>query len=345
MGSPTRRPIRVMQSFASLRPTSNPYIHLLDAALASTPGIEHVRFDRRRALLGRYDALHLHWPETLLTGSTRPRTFARRAFAIALAARLSVSRIALVRTVHNPSAHEGTSRWEQRYLAWLDRRTDHRIVLNEHTALPPGATATLIPHGHYRDWFAAQPRRDPLPATLAFVGLLRPYKGLEELLEAFATTAGSAPALRLRLAGRPVDARLEREIRALAARDARVSLDLRHLSEAEFANAVMESAGVVLPYRAMHNSGAALAALSLDRPVLVPRSAVTESLAAEVGPGWVAMFDGQISGERLLAFADAAAAPPGTPPSLEARGWAPAGALHREAFLVAIRHRRAGGRR
>ena len=41
---------------------------------------------------------------------------------------------------------------------------------------------------------------------------------------------------------------------------------------------------MVLPYRQMHNSGAVLAALSLDRPVLVPATD-QRGLGAEVGPG------------------------------------------------------------
>ncbi len=336
--------IRVMQSFGPPRETTNPYIHMLDSALARTPGVEHVRFDRRRALLGRYDALQLHWPETLLRGSTRSRTIARRAFALALGARLALTRVALVRTVHNLHPHAGATRWERGYLAWLDRRTDHRILLNEQTPVPPGASSTLIPHGHYRDWFAHVPVVPPTPSLLSFVGLVRPYKGVEELLDAFASTAGTQPGLRLRIAGSATSAGIEREVRDRAARDRRVELDVRYLPEEAFANAVMGSAGVVLPYRSMHNSGSALAALSLDRPVLVPRTDVTEALATEVGPGWVTTFDGTISGADLERFAAIAAHPPATPPDLGSRGWDDAGAAHRSAFEAAVARRRAGAR-
>jgi beta-1,4-mannosyltransferase len=332
-----------MQSFGAPRPTTNPYIHMLDAALARTPGVEHVRFDRRRALLGRYDALQVHWPDTLLRGSTGSRTALRRAFAVALAARLALTPVALVRTVHNVQPHDGASRWERGYLAWLDRRTDHRILLTEQTPVPPGAASTLIPHGHYRDWFADVPVAPPTPGTLAFVGLVRPYKGVEELLDAFASTAGARPDLRLRIAGSAASPDVERDVRERAARDARVELDLRYLPEEAFANAVMRSAGVVLPYRAMHNSGSALAALSLDRPVLVPRTDVTEALAREVGPGWVTTFDGTISGADLERFAAIAAHTPATPPDLGARGWDGAGAAHRSAFAAAVARRRGAG--
>src|SRR5699024_7660440 len=61
----TAKPLRVMQSFGPPRPTSNPYIHMLDESLAHTPDLIHQRFGRARAFFGRYDAIHFHWPETL----------------------------------------------------------------------------------------------------------------------------------------------------------------------------------------------------------------------------------------------------------------------------------------
>ncbi|MFP5251342.1 MAG: glycosyl transferase, partial [Actinomycetes bacterium] len=150
----------------------------------------------------------------------------------------------------------------------------------------------------------------------------------------------AAPHLRLRIAGSPSDATVEREVRGRAASDPRVVLDLRHLSEAEFADAVLECAGVVLPYRSMHNSGAVLAALSLGRPVLVPRNEITEALAAEVGLGWIELFDAPLDGGRLQSFAEVAAQRPPTPPELSAREWTGAGAAHRSAFERAIAIRR-----
>lgn len=332
--------VRVMQSFGPPRATSNPYIHMLDAALERTPGVEHLRFDRRRALLGRYDALQLHWPDALLRGSTRWRTLARRTFAVALGARLALTRVALVQTVHNIRPHSDATAWEQRYLSWLDRRTDHRILLNAQTEVAADAATTLIPHGHYRDWFAAVPAVPPTPGLLAFVGLVRPYKGVEDLLDAFASTAATHPSLRLRIAGSATTDEIARDVRARAADDARVELDLRYLPEEAFAHTVMESMGVVLPYRAMHNSGSALAALSLDRPVLVPRTEVNEALAREVGPGWVVTFDGRLSADDIERFAASSARPPVVPPDLRLRGWDETGEAHLVAFRAAVARRR-----
>lgn len=338
------RPLRVMQSFGPPRATSNPYVHMLDEALDATPGVEHLRFDRRRALFGRLDAIQFHWPETLFGTGSGAKGLARRAFAAALRARLSLGGVAVIRTVHNVELPKDVSPWQRRYLEWVERRTDHRIVLNDLTELPPGSGSTLIPHGHYRDWFADVERIEAAPSTLGFVGLVRRYKGVEDLIRAFRETTATAPDLRLRIAGNPTSAGIAEEIRAEAAEDSRIELDLRYLSEPDFARAVMSSTGIVLPYRFMHNSGTVLAALSLDRPVLVPRNAVNEQLSDEVGPGWITMFDGDLTASDLPAFADSLTTPPPAGPDLAARNWDRAGIAHREAFERAVAHRRAGRR-
>jgi len=333
-----------MQSFGAPRPTSNPYVHMLDDALAATPGVEHLRFDRRQALFGRLDAIQFHWPETLFGAGTGAKALARRAFAVALRARISLGRVAVIRTVHNVELPTDVAPWQRRYLEWVERRTDHRIVLNDLTELPQGAESTLIPHGHYRDWFADVEKTEAAPGTLGFVGLVRRYKGVEDLIRVFRDTADAAPDLRLRIAGNPTSAGIADEVRESAKADGRIELDLRYLSEPDFARAVMGSAGIVLPYRFMHNSGTVLAALSLNRPVLVPRTAVNEALSAEVGPGWITMFDDELVASDLVAFADAIRALPEGEPDLSARDWDRAGVAHRDAFRRAVAHRRAGAR-
>jgi beta-1,4-mannosyltransferase len=75
------------------------------------------------------------------------------------------------------------------------------------------------------------------------------------------------------------------------ARRPRVRLTLRHADDDELVEAVGEAQVVVLPYRQMHNSGALLLALSLDRRVLVPSGPVTDELAARVGEHWVCTAD------------------------------------------------------
>lgn len=330
-----------MQSFGRPRATTNPYLHMLDSALASTPGLDHRRFERRGALLGRYDAIHLHWPETLLGTGSRVKRALRLAYAWTLLAKVLLTHTAIVRTAHNVDLPTGVSRAERTFLTAVERHTDLRILLNAHTDVD--GVSVLIRHGHYREWFADVDVPDATPGTLAFVGLVRRYKGVEHLLETFAATADRAPELRLRVSGNPSPG-LAEEIESIAATDPRVHLDLRFLPEPDFARAASAAAGVVLPYRFMHNSGTALAALSLGRPVLLPANEVNADLAAEVGPDWVHTYEGDLDADDLLAFAAATRTAPAAPPELRARDWDRVGTDHLAAYREAIRHRR-GGRR
>ena len=128
-----------------------------------------------------------------------------------------------------------------------------------------------------------------------------------------------------------------------AARAERLSgldVTLRYVSDNEFVEVVTSSELVVLPYRFMHNSGTALAALSLERPVLVPDNDVNRALSEEVGPGWVHRFTGELASGALLDAVQAVRAePPATAPDLGARDWHDVGAAHARAYRLAMDRR------
>jgi beta-1,4-mannosyltransferase len=167
----------VLQSFPRPRPTTNPYLIMLGRALDALPDAHLRTFSRRTALLGRYDVFHVHWPETLVTGRTPLRKLARQAFFVALLLRLRLTRTPLVRTLHNLELPQGISRREVALLRWAERWTSLWIRINESTELSRDAAFETILHGHYRDWFAARPRRPVIPGRLTFFGLIRRYKG------------------------------------------------------------------------------------------------------------------------------------------------------------------------
>jgi len=101
---------------------------------------------------------------------------------------------------------------------------------------------------------------------------------------------------------------------------------------------VTASQVIALAHREMFNSGTVLAALSLDRPVLLPRNTLTEELAAEVGADWVLLYDEPLTGADLIAALAALDARPidGAGPDLTARDWDRAGAAHLAAYRAAL---------
>lgn len=335
--------LRVMQSFRKPRVTSNPYIHMLDEALEQAEGIEHLRFSWPGALLGRLDVVHFHWPEVFLEGRTPVHRVVRRARMQALLWKLRLTRTAIVRTVHNLELPSGISGWDRRMLESVRRRAAVSIALNDQTEVP--GTVAVVPHGHYVDWFAGMERSERVPDRLAFVGLVRRYKGVEALIAAFADLRARRPEATLVISGRPTTEEMDAEVRRLAATTPGIELQLEYLTEADYARAVTAASLVVLPYVHMHNSGTVLAALSLDRPVLVPDNEVNRALAAEVGPGWVHTFEGTLSADDIGRALDAVrTGDQGMSPDLSQRGWAATGTAHAEAYRRAARARRRGAR-
>ena len=284
--------------------------------------------------------LHVHWPDALLAGRHWWTRAGKRVAFAGLVARLRLRRIAVVRTVHNVTPPSGP-RLDRALIRALDRRTDVRIRIAAQTPDADGVPSVLIPHGHYRTWFERMPQAAMVPGQLGYVGLIKPYKGVERLVDAYAAASAIDPTLTLRISGKPVDEGIERRLRAATARLDGLETTLRYVGEAEFVEVVTSSELVVLPYRFMHNSGTALAALSLGRPILVPANEVNRALSSEVGPGWVQQFDGDLTAGALLdAMRALRADPPAAAPDLSARGWDDAGALHAGAYLLALRNGR-----
>jgi glycosyltransferase involved in cell wall biosynthesis len=328
-----------MQSFGEPRDTTNPYIVMLRDALVAEPSIEHVPFSWRSALTEPYDVLHVHWPDALLAARHWWTKAGKRVALAGLIARVRVSGIAVVRTIHNVAPASGPL-LDRTLIRALERRTDVEVHLAASTPGTPGVPSVLVPHGHYRTWFERMPRAAVVPGRLGYVGLIKPYKGVERLVEAFAEASAIDAALSLHIAGKPVDHDVERRLDVAAEHVAGLRTTLRYLSEEEFAEVITSSELVVLPYRFMHNSGAALAALSLARPLLVPDNELNRALCAEVGPGWMHFFTGELSASALLdALRAVRAAPPRGEPELGAREWKETGSAHARAYRLAVERR------
>ncbi|WP_417554617.1 glycosyltransferase [Microbacterium sp.] len=334
----SRRTLAVMESLPMIRPTTNPYLVQLIHSLESTPGIDVSFLDWRRAILGPLDVFHVHWPELLVGSHHRLGRVARRLLTIAFLIRIRLTRVAVVRTLHNLERPSGLARIDLLLLGILDRLTTLTITLNDQTPLPEGQPRRTILHGHYRDWYARHRAPEAIKGRVGYVGLIRRYKGVGQLIRAF--HAMDDPESTLSVAGRPSSEELENGLLDLAGHDPRIEFHFQFLEDAELVSRICESELIVLPYKHMHNSGTVLAALSLARPVLVPDNAVNRALAEEVGPGWIHFFDHKLTRDDLVRALGAIANRDGRIPDLSRRDWSQVGGEHAEAFRTAVALRR-----
>jgi len=212
---------------------------------------------------------------------------------------------------------------------WLYERMDAVVVHSEHGAarlreearLDPGRVR-VIPHGAFAH-LTRQPAAAPLPPELAGAppgvpvvlcfGLMRPYKGIDVLLDAWRELAPGGDA-ELWLAGMP-----RMDVGPLrAAAPAGVRWVPRFVTGAELAALFRRAALAVLPYREIDQSGVLFTALAFGVPLLLTRVGGFSELeptkaAALVAPGDAAALAGALrellgDPERLSAMAAAARA-------------------------------------
>lgn len=328
----TSGPLTVLESFGPPHGRTNPYLVQLFASFPDRIHAEY--FSWGRALRGDYDVLHVHWPEVMVRGSDRLRTVLRCGAFLLTLLRIRLTRRALVRTLHNRQPHERPDPVQRALIRLCDRWTTEWIILNRETPPPTSAPRTLAPIGHARDWFedpgVGAPDR-PVPGRLVQFGLVRRYKGIDVLLRAFADL--DDPAATLHVIGSTSDDDLRSQLLAAQAADERVTWLDEYVPDPQLRDEVVSAELVVLPFSDITNSSSLVLALSLDRPVLVPRAPATAEIADEVGPGWVRLYDGELTSDLLAdALAELRAAPPAAAPVLEARDWGRIGELHAEAF-------------
>jgi glycosyltransferase involved in cell wall biosynthesis len=300
----------------------NPYVALLahgleqhDAAATIVPefGLRTLWRARRQGV----DVIHLHWLE-LLTAAPGPRRRALRQrwllSTLALARRLG---IILVYTVHNLTPHEpGQAGLDPHGSAALYRLVD---LLHVHDPATAGAVAHqydrtrgvyVVPHGSYIGAYpntctrsAARKHLDLGDDALVFLALggIRPYKGIETLIDAFQTL--DQPQARLLIAGHAHVPAYAAEITARASRDPRIRLHVQHVADDALQYFFQASDACVLPYRQATTSGAAILALSFGCPIVAPAFEPFPPLAAEGRGVLYAADDPQGLVNALLAVA------------------------------------------
>jgi glycosyltransferase involved in cell wall biosynthesis len=233
-------------------------------------------------------------------------------------------------TVHYPLPSSGPAlAVQRRLLAGMDAVVAHSEHgarrLRDEARLDPGRVR-VIPHGAF-DYLTRLPDERPLPAELAavegpvilFFGLIRPYKGIDVLLEAFRSVGGAE----LWIAGMP---RMPLgPLNDLAARaPGTVRFVPRFIPDPEIPAYFRRADVVVLPYREVEQSGVLYTGLAFGKPMVLsavggfPEVAERHGAARMVPPGDPAalaealdeLVSDRAARGRLAAAASAAAAGP-----------------------------------
>lgn len=312
-----RSPARVEVGVIGLLPdyrTTNPYQAML---LGGLPDLLPVAVTRPTELLAvshraQPRILHVHWTAPVLAraGTAEDATMLADRF---LAELDEVRRegVAVVWTVHNVLPHDCRfPAVEAQLCQGLADRVDLVHVMGRETLTEAAAAYTIadddrlvvVPHASYDGIYPAE--QDPgigrralgLGAddrVVLFLGQIRPYKGLDDLLDAW-QAPGRDPRARLVVAGAVGDfagsGELVERLGEVADR-----VDLRVVSDDELPTLLAACDVVVLPHRAVLNSGTLLLAHTFGRPVIAPDVGCLRSHAAAGAVRWFGPGHGSLA--------------------------------------------------
>lgn len=194
-------------------------------------------------------------------------------------------------TIHNLVSHESADpQWELRLRRQIARLVDGCFVhsqsalalLEREYGVALAGKTQVVPHASYVGQYPAAPpdavttmRYDlGLKASdfvYLFVGAIRRYKGVGELVEAFRALPDDDA--RLVIAGAAFTPDIEDWLRAAVAEDRRIVLRIGYVPDEDLPSYLNLASVVVLPYARTLASGSALLAMSFAKPLILPEAA------------------------------------------------------------------------
>lgn len=275
----------------------NPYQTLLAGALQQEQVNVHFPAGYRRifpifrAMQDCHDpvqVLHLHWINPYLKGTN---WLLRLLYSLKFLLDIFLVRMTGVRvvwTIHNRLAHEaqfpGLELWTVR---WLVKLVD-RIIVHHQAARSELAElyqfnlekATVIPHGHYRSLYGNAIDSSEARAILGLpaagkvylnLGMLRPYKGIEQLLQTWKQHPEITADHTLLIAGKPKDETYGQQLVEQATAVKGIVLHQGFIDDHLIPVYLSAADVVILPFKDILTSGSLILAMSFDRPIIAPR--------------------------------------------------------------------------
>ena len=275
---------------------TNPYQKLLAEALDEEGVTVKFPAGYRRGLpllrstrTAQANILHLHWP-THLVLSRASNTPTRILYSLRLAIEVLLVRLIgtkVVWTVHNVLSHGVSFSHVELYTRRLLAQVVDSLLVHDHNTASEVAQhycvsekkVNVIPHGNYRSLYTDNPSkkeaRNKLGITsegcvFLYFGSVRPYKGIEDLLEAWDLHTKLHPDDLLILAGSPRLSSYGRKITEIVNATDRVLPHLSFVDESDVPTFFAAADVAAFPFRRITTSGSLILAMSFGVPVIAP---------------------------------------------------------------------------
>ena len=281
----------------------NPIFHMLYAKIKKH-GVEASDFNLRKILFSDLDVIQIHFPEHFAMNYPPMAAFMRSFVLLFALVICKIRGVAIVWTVHNVAPFEQRNIGLYRLLMsaflrlvdgciFMSRSSEEEFDRRFPQAKPP--MRVHIAHPSYPIDAASSPAGEKI--VIGMIGEQKHYKQPLQSLRLF-QSAHDLFACRLLIAGK-VDGEqaFRAELATLPPSD--VQWLNRRLDDHELEQAASQVNFVLLPYSMITNSGAAIYALSCQRPIVASPLPLFIELRERFGPTWVRIADG---GEKHASF-------------------------------------------
>lgn len=274
--------------------TDNPYVEMMWSAVRDDGGMAMMLDDDRdfdvflAAATNRPALLHLNWTAPILGyGKDAAGRLERYRWFLARVDEVRDLGVPVVWTVHNVLPHEcADPRLEAQLRQGIVDRADIVHVMCESTAAScagiftiPSEKLRTIPHPSYVDVYPNLIDRQTARFELGldyddtvylYFGQVRPYKGVDVLLDAFDRLSRTSPKAKLIVVGKAGRFPEITEIKQRARAHPQILSVFNEVPDSDVQIYMNAANVVVLPYRNALNSGALQLAYSFARPVVAP---------------------------------------------------------------------------
>ncbi|MBT2724008.1 glycosyltransferase family 4 protein [Bacillus sp. ISL-46] len=234
--------------------------------------------------LRKGDILHIHWLHPYYQSRNLILFIIKSIIFLFALFFIKIKGANLVWTVHNLYPHN----FKFKKLEYLIRKLTLKncnlitvasnsiknLVINEFGI--EDSKIKIIEHGHYKGAYTKSNINFRKRYNISndsfvflFVGAIKPYKGIEDLLHAFSKLE-SYDKVHLIIAGKQYIG-MDRVLDKIK-KNSRITLDLRFIPDNELVDLIETSNVVVLPYKNITTSGTAILACSLNKPIVCPET-------------------------------------------------------------------------
>lgn len=242
------------------------------------------------------DVIHIHWITELIQRtqwSSNIIVFYAKCLIAMLDCLLTrVTGTKVVWTIHNKVAHEQLNTTKELFFRRCLAKSVSRIIIHSKEALDVinklygfklNKKTSVIFHGNYNNIYPkANPDSrqlkdkyalDHATPIISYVGMIKPYKGVENLIKAFIKACNNKNNSYLILSGKVATKAYEEELLALIDNHPRIKVNFKFLSEQELVDTLAISDYVCLPFSDTLTSGSTILAMSFNKALILPQNA------------------------------------------------------------------------